>query len=139
MHLTVLPLFSLPFPCQPISDASPYVEQKNGLYAFNIQQYNLIMIFLKDKSAPRRTPKKKKTKATKVNLSLNDGSDSDSTFDLEESEDLLAELTALFGDEARAQEAHTALLAGGDIAKAYKKIIRGLQEMEDISARMDDL
>lgn len=134
-------LIALPFPCQPITDRSAYVERRNGLYVFQIDGCNIMMVFLKDKSAPYQKEKKKKTKATKIDVSFNDesdDSDDDSDYDPDNDAVLLSELTELFGgDEVRAREAAAGLASGGNVKKHWKSLIRGLRGLEDAARNMN--
>ena len=89
-----------------------------------------------------RKEKKKKTKATKINLSLNDDSDDsddDSDYDPDnDAVDLAAELKDLFGgDETRAKEAADGLSAGGNVAKHWKRLIKGLRGLENAARDMN--
>ena len=112
-----------------------------------------MFIFLKDAPASYQKDKKKKTKATKIDIGgLNldsDNSDDDSDYDpdaddwCDESVDAnfyLDDLTDVFGCVTRAQEAVTALNAGGEERVKFLKIIYHLRKVRGYTddANMDE-
>ena len=150
-------IIGLPFLCKPFSDKTPFVERKNGLYVFQIESCNIMFVFLKDKSASYQKEKKKKTKATKIDLSsLNidsDDSEVDSDYDpFDDDDDFLddnvdasyyyEQLVEIFGNAKGAEDAIKGLNAGGEEAIKYKHIIFHLRKARDLnggtsSAKMD--
>ena len=134
----------LPFLCKPINDTSNYVERKNGLYVFEIEDCHIMFIFLKDASASYQKDKKKKTKATKIDIgSLNidsDNSDDDPDYDPEEDDwydpdadaaVYMEDLVRIFGNVRDAQAAVNALNAGGEEREKYLKIIYHMKKIRD--------
>lgn len=121
-------VITLPFLCKPVSDRSPYVERKNGLYVFHVNKHNIMFVFLKDMSASYQKEKKKKTKATTIDLGSlgidSDDSDDDSDYDpFGDAEQHREEFIRIFGNNQDAERAIIGLNAGGEEATKWRKII----------------